>query len=256
MVESEDSPNPVGLISVGSALTGAGSSTTAGALAATLCTQAPTVLVDQAPHQLSPWPIRVRREAADRTTRNLHCTCHEINIGPEATFDVLTDLTAPVAAGNSSRSWCDALTACGWSTVLTDLGTPLLDQRGNQAACGDRPGVLVLVMPATRPGVAAATRLITGWEDDGGKPHAVIVAALARAPGSWDRRVLADLTMLERRTSAVTRLPFDPALHREGVAGLDRMSRATRRAVHRLAALAAKETSQIRTPSTPTAVTS
>ncbi len=256
MVEYNDSAVPTALTSVGSALTGAGCSTTAGALAATLCTQAPTVLVDQAPQQLSSWPVRVRRQAADRTTRSLHCTCHEVHVGTEGMFDVLTDLSTFMAAGSSSRSWCDALSSCGWSIVLTDLATPLLDQRGTETACADKPGVLVLVVPATRPGVAAATRLITGWEDNDARPESVVVAALARAPGSWDRRILAALTMLERRTSGVTRLPFDPALHREGVAGLDRMSRATRRAVHRLAALVADEIDQLRTPSTPTAVTS
>lgn len=43
--------------------------------------------------------------------------------------------------------------------------------------------------------------------------------------------------MLQRRTAATVQLPYDRVLHREGLAGLDRMGTHARRAFRRLAAV-------------------
>lgn len=234
-------------ICVASALPGAGCSTTAAGLAVSLCTQGLTVVLDLASRPLSPWPIALTRRAdagfsiGSPTVATIHAlTSRRGLMDPAgAGFDVLTDLTSPAVTNARPLAWWrDAVAASGWETAIADLGRPLLGPPGPaDNPCPVSCGVLVLVVPGTRPGTAAATRLVSGWEDAGRTTDQVVIAALARAPGRWDGRVLADLTMLQRRTAATVHLPYDRVLHREGLAGLDRMGNPARRAFRRLAAV-------------------
>lgn len=230
---------------VASALPGAGCSVAAGALASVLATRGSCAVLDVAPRVLSPWPRAVTRRARagftvgspKSDTVRAMVSSRELLAPAGAGFDVLTEVSSPAGADPRDLAWWrDARAAGGWLFVLVDLGTPLLTDPlacARWARCTS--AVLVLVVPTTRPAVAAATRLITSWEAGGSTCGRVVLARLSRAPGRSDGRVLAELTMLDRRVGAIVPLPFDRELHRGGLRGIDRMQPRTARAYRRLA---------------------
>lgn len=245
---------------VASATAGSGCSVALAVLATVLARRGTAVVLDLAAPTLSPWPRAVTTRATNGFTVDpptvdmlASMTSRRVQLAPAGNaFDVLTDLSA--ATRHQARDWAwwrAARAAGGWTTALVDLATPLLLNELEHELWAKRTNaVLVLVVPATRPGTTAATRLITGWEADSTRCQRTVMATVSRAPGRCDGRVLAELTMLDRRVAARVQLPFDIELHRRGLGGIDRMHPRTARAHARLADAALDVACRTATPPT------